>query len=174
LRAFAPDCAAPLHSVVIRESLRRKCRHPATRSRAELVVDAILCWPSRSCWQLFQSIAGRNSQILHSGGCVSMASFFREAFRRLAGGILWLFPCPRTPSALSAKVLITKRVLINVLIMSSIKLEIVGLSPDGEGRWAQLAHARYHVGDPQGTFVFPVPRRQHLQKRIDDQQTTRE
>jgi len=45
--------------------------------------------------------------------------------------------------------------------MSSIKLEIVAF-PGLGGRLAQLAHARYHVGDPQGTFVFPVPRGQHV------------
>ena len=62
--------------------------------------------------QLFQPIAGEefaNPSTL--AAALSMASFFREAFRRFAGGILWLFPVSQNSFVLlSAKVLITKRV----------------------------------------------------------------
>ena len=43
--------------------------------------------------------------------------------------------------------------------MSSIKLEIVAFPGLGRPIGANSAHARYHVGDPQGYIVFPVPRR---------------
>jgi len=58
------------------------------------------------------------------------------------------------------------------LIMSSIKLEIVAFPRTGEGQLAQLAHARYHVGDPQGYIrISSSAPANMLQKRIDDQQT---
>jgi len=45
-----------------------------------------------------------------------MASFFLEAFRRFAGGILWLFPVSQNSFVLlSAKVLINEQSLISVV-----------------------------------------------------------
>jgi Fur family transcriptional regulator, ferric uptake regulator len=56
--------------------------------------------------------------------------------------------------------------------MSSIKLEIVAFPRTGEGRLAQLGHARYHVGDPQGYIrISSSAPANMLQKRIDDQPT---
>ena len=81
-----------------------------------LVIDGNLCWPFVSyCSSSSRLPLGiRKSSSLAAE--LSMASFFLDAFRRFAGGILWLLPVSQNSFVLLlANVLISNRSLMCVV-----------------------------------------------------------
>jgi hypothetical protein len=97
--------------VVIRDLYVVGLAIPPHEAQAEPLVDSDTVLAFTVMAQLFQPIAGRirKSSTLVAEG--SIASFFLEALRRFAGGILGLFPVSQKSFVLwSAKVLITVRV----------------------------------------------------------------
>jgi hypothetical protein len=86
--------------VVIRDLYVVSVAIPPHEADAELVVDGNTVLAIPVMLQLFQSIAGRNSQILHSGGCVEHGQFLPGGFPQIRWGHSLAFP--RVPELLRA------------------------------------------------------------------------